>query len=84
MERGQIPSRIGDLQEVESLDLSRNYINGRIPTSLSQITRLGKLDLSENNLFGKIPIGTQLQSFDYAYGGNPLLRGATLPRTCSE
>ncbi|CAL9007140.1 unnamed protein product [Prunus brigantina] len=81
---GQIPSRIGNLQELESLDLSRNQINGRIPTSLSQIARLAKLDLSENNLIGKIPIGTQLQSFDYAYGRNPLLCGAPLPRTCPE
>ncbi|PQP96033.1 putative LRR receptor-like serine/threonine-protein kinase [Prunus yedoensis var. nudiflora] len=81
---GQIPSRIGNLQELESLDLSRNQINGRIPTSLSRIASLGKLDLSENNLFGKIPIGTQLQSFDDAYGGNPLLCGAPLPRTCPE
>ncbi|VVA27162.1 PREDICTED: LRR receptor [Prunus dulcis] len=81
---GQIPSRIGNWQELESLDLSRNQINGIIPTSLSRIASLGKLDLSQNNLFGKIPIGTQLQSFDYAYGGNPLLFGAPLPKTCSE
>ncbi|CAL9007148.1 unnamed protein product [Prunus brigantina] len=81
---GQIPSRIGNLQELDSLDLSRNQINGRIPTSLSQIARLAKLDLSENNLIGKIPIGTQLQSFDYAYDGNLLLCGAPLPRTCPE
>ncbi|PQP99448.1 putative LRR receptor-like serine/threonine-protein kinase [Prunus yedoensis var. nudiflora] len=54
--------------ELESLDLSRNQINGRIPTSLSRIASLG----------------TQLQSFDYAYGGNPLLCGAPLPRTYPE
>ncbi|PQQ17326.1 putative LRR receptor-like serine/threonine-protein kinase [Prunus yedoensis var. nudiflora] len=81
---GQIPSRIGNLQELESLDLSKNQINGKIPTSLSRIASLGKLNLSENNLFGKIPIGTQLQSFDYAYDGNRLLCGAPLPRTCPE
>ncbi|CAL9007308.1 unnamed protein product [Prunus brigantina] len=81
---GQIPSRIGNLQELDSLDLSRNQINGRIPTSLSRIYRIGYLDLSQNNLSGKIPIGTQLQTFDSAYGGNPLLCGEPLPRTCSE
>ncbi|KAL6293938.1 hypothetical protein ACE6H2_002080 [Prunus campanulata] len=81
---GQIPSRIGNLQELDSLDLSRNQLNGRIPTSLSRIYRISSLNLSENNSFGKIPIGTQLQSFDYAYGGNPLLCGPPLPRTCSE
>ncbi|KAH0970658.1 hypothetical protein GBA52_022814 [Prunus armeniaca] len=81
---GQIPSRIGNLQELDSLDLSRNQINGRIPTSLSRIYRIGYLDLSQNNLSGKIPIGTQLQTFVFAYGGNPLLCGEPLPRTCSE
>ncbi|PQM38780.1 LRR receptor-like serine/threonine-protein kinase GSO2 [Prunus yedoensis var. nudiflora] len=81
---GQIPSRIGNLQELDSLDLSRNQINGRIPISISRINRIGYLDLSENNLSGKIPISTQLQTFDSAYGGNPLLCGEPLPRTCSE
>ncbi|BFG21973.1 hypothetical protein CerSpe_082470 [Prunus speciosa] len=73
------------LQELDSLDLSRNQINGRIPNSLSRIHRIGYLDLSENNLSGKIPIGTQLQSFDpSSYGGNPLLCGLPLLRACAE
>ncbi|VVA40665.1 PREDICTED: LRR receptor [Prunus dulcis] len=81
---GQIPSRIGNLQKLDSLDLSRNQINDRISISISRINCIGYLDLSENNLFGKIPIGTQLQTFDYAYGGNPLLCGEPLPRTCPK
>ncbi|BFG21972.1 hypothetical protein CerSpe_082460 [Prunus speciosa] len=82
---GQIPPRIGMLQELDSLDLSRNQINGRIPNSLSQIDRISYLDLSENDLSGKIPIGTQLQSFGpSSYGGNPLLCGLPLLRTCTE
>ncbi|PQM35351.1 hypothetical protein Pyn_37286 [Prunus yedoensis var. nudiflora] len=82
---GQIPPRIGMLKELDSLDLSRNQINGRIPNSLSRIDRIGYLDLSENNLSGKIPIGTQLQSFGpSSYGGNPLLCGLPLLRTCTE
>ncbi|CAL2241779.1 unnamed protein product [Prunus armeniaca] len=81
---GQIPSRIGNLQELDSLDLSRNQINGKIPISISWINRIGYLDLSENNLSGKIPIGTQLQTFDSAYGGNTLLCGEPLPMTCSD
>ncbi|XP_008244922.1 PREDICTED: probable leucine-rich repeat receptor-like protein kinase At1g35710 [Prunus mume] len=79
--RSEFPPK---LNELEFLDLSRNQINSRIPTSLSWIARLAKLDLSENNLFGKIPIGTQLQSFEYACGGNRLLCGAPLPKTCPE
>ncbi|XP_021800548.1 probable leucine-rich repeat receptor-like protein kinase At5g63930 [Prunus avium] len=92
LSQNQIRGTIGNLRsefppklnELESLDLSKNQINGKIPTSLSWIASLGKLNLSENNLFGKIPIGTQLQSFDYAYDGNRLLCGAPLPRTCPE
>ncbi|VVA22179.1 PREDICTED: LRR receptor [Prunus dulcis] len=73
------------LQELDSLDLSRNQINGRIPKSLSWIDRIGYLDLSENDLSGKIPIGTQLQSVGpSSYGGNPLLCGLPLLRTCTE
>ncbi|CAL8123048.1 unnamed protein product [Prunus armeniaca] len=72
------------VQELDSLDLSRNQINGRIPISISWINRIGYLDLLESNLSGKIPIGTQPQTFDFAYGGNPLLCGEPLPRTCSE
>ncbi|KAI5345598.1 hypothetical protein L3X38_013475 [Prunus dulcis] len=82
---GQIPPRIGMLQELDFLDLSRNHINGRIPNSLSRIDRIGCLDLSENNLSGKIPTSTQLQSFGpSSYGGNPLLCGLPLLRTCDE
>ncbi|CAL2241704.1 unnamed protein product [Prunus armeniaca] len=82
---GQIPPRIGMLLELDSLDLSRNQINGRIPNSLSRIDRIGYLDLSENDFSGKIPTGTQLQSFGpSSYGGNPLLCGLPLLRTCDE
>ncbi|CAL9007163.1 unnamed protein product, partial [Prunus brigantina] len=81
----QIPPRIGMLQELDSLDLSRNQIDGRIPNSRSRIDRIGYLDLSENDFSGKIPIGTQLQSFGpSSYGGNPLLCGLPLLRTCDE
>ncbi|CAN6711063.1 unnamed protein product [Malus baccata var. baccata] len=80
---GQITPDIGKLESLDSLDLSRNHIDGRIPTSLARISRLSVLDLSHNNLIGKIPTGTQLQSFDPSvYAGNPQLCGPPLKKPC--
>ncbi|ONI27082.1 hypothetical protein PRUPE_1G067000 [Prunus persica] len=92
---GEIPSEVTDLVGLVSLNLSRNQLTVQIPPrigmlqeipkSLSWIDRIGYLDLSENDLSGKIPIGTQLQSFGpSSYGGNPLLCGLPLLRTCTE
>ncbi|XP_020412983.1 LRR receptor-like serine/threonine-protein kinase GSO1 [Prunus persica] len=82
---GQITKEIGNLQSLDSLDLSRNHIDGRIPTSLARIDRLGFLDLSYNNLFGKIPVRTQLQGFDPSfYAGNLQLCGPPLKKMCAD
>ncbi|KAI5343799.1 hypothetical protein L3X38_011675 [Prunus dulcis] len=81
---GQITPEIGNLQSLDSLDLSRNQIDGRIPTSLARIYRLSFLDLSYNNLSGKIPTSTQLQSFEFAYAGNPQLCGSPLKKMCAN
>ena len=59
---GQIPPDIGDLEELNVLDISKNW-SGQIP-SLSQIDPLGKLNLLNNSLSGRIPKGTQPQGFD--------------------
>ncbi|XP_022136356.1 polygalacturonase inhibitor-like [Momordica charantia] len=82
---GQIPDKMGELQSLESLDLSRNYLSGPIPSSFSQISRLGVLKLSYNNLSGKIPTGTQLQGFSTSsYEGNPYLCGDPLKKCFKE
>ncbi|XP_061999351.1 receptor-like protein EIX2 [Rosa rugosa] len=81
---GQITPEIGKLQSLDSLDISRNQIDGAIPTSLAQIDRLAYLDLSYNNLSGEIPTGTQLQTFEAAFVGNPQLCGPPLHNSCSQ
>ncbi|KEH25051.1 putative protein kinase RLK-Pelle-LRR-XV family [Medicago truncatula] len=52
---GQIPSTLGDLVSLVSLNLSRNGLQGQIPTSLGQMKVLKFLSLAGNNLSGSIP-----------------------------
>ncbi|CAL2241661.1 unnamed protein product [Prunus armeniaca] len=81
----QITPKIGNLQSLDALDLSRNQIEVRIPTNLSRINRLSFLDLSFNNLSSEIPVGTQLQSFDtFVYAVNPQLYGPPLKKMCAD
>ncbi|KAK2441377.1 receptor protein EIX2 [Trifolium repens] len=77
---GTIPKR----KNMESLDLSNNKLCGEIPQSMTLLNFLDYLNLSCNNFDGKIPIGTQLQSFNASYIGNPKLCGAPLNNCTTE
>ncbi|KAL8171910.1 hypothetical protein V2J09_023714 [Rumex salicifolius] len=52
---GTIPTDIGRLKQLHSLDLGRNNIGGAIPDSISDLSNLEVLDLSHNDLTGSIP-----------------------------
>ncbi|KAH0728902.1 hypothetical protein KY289_000090 [Solanum tuberosum] len=52
---GHIPSIIGDLVELRTLNLSHNVLEGHIPTSLQNLSVLESLDLSSNKISGEIP-----------------------------
>ncbi|XP_070018353.1 receptor-like protein 9DC3 [Nicotiana sylvestris] len=52
---GQIPSSIGDLIGLRTLNLSHNGLEGLIPTSLQYLSVLESLDLSFNKIGGGIP-----------------------------
>ncbi|XP_028206492.1 receptor-like protein EIX2 [Glycine soja] len=53
---GSIPSDIGKLTHLLSLDLGKNlYLHGQIPYQLGNLTHLQYLDLSYNHLDGELP-----------------------------
>ena len=52
---GNIPSKIGNLDNLLALHLSANKVNGEIPGELGKLSKLQYLFLSENQLTGTIP-----------------------------
>ncbi|KAG6546144.1 hypothetical protein Mapa_012178 [Marchantia paleacea] len=52
---GTIPTMLGNLRDLKSLNLSGNSFSGGIRSSLGNITQLESLDLSLNQLSGSIP-----------------------------
>uniref|UniRef100_A0A7N2LED4 non-specific serine/threonine protein kinase n=1 Tax=Quercus lobata TaxID=97700 RepID=A0A7N2LED4_QUELO len=52
---GNIPIGIGNLTNLESLDMGNNKLSGHIPFEIGKLHKLQYLDLSANNFFGNIP-----------------------------
>ncbi|XP_061988449.1 MDIS1-interacting receptor like kinase 2-like isoform X3 [Rosa rugosa] len=52
---GTIPPEIGNLTQLQLLNLSSNHLVGNIPVELGRLTSLGKLILKDNQLSGGIP-----------------------------
>ncbi|OEL35778.1 hypothetical protein BAE44_0003203, partial [Dichanthelium oligosanthes] len=65
---GVIPPGIGDLLNLDDLELADNYLTGEIPPEITKLTELQVLDLYNNSLRGHLPVGfgklTKLQWFD--------------------
>ena len=65
---GPLPPTLGDLTQLQILDVSRNQFSGPIPPALGDLTQLRMLDLSGNQFSGPIPpaLGdlTQLRMLD--------------------
>ncbi|TYJ50965.1 hypothetical protein E1A91_A01G246500v1, partial [Gossypium mustelinum] len=61
-----IPSFIGNLQQLESLDLSSNNLRSEIPLQLANLNFLSFINITNNKLVGPIPTSTQLRSFPEA------------------
>ncbi|WJZ92809.1 hypothetical protein VitviT2T_011784 [Vitis vinifera] len=83
--KGQIQSSIGNLRQLESLDLSQNRLSGEIPTQLANLNFLSVLNLSFNQLVGRIPTGNQLQTFSpNSFVGNRGLCGFPVNVSCED
>ncbi len=52
---GNIPSELGNLKDLKSLNLSNNSLSGAVPTELGNLTLLETLELERNQLEGEIP-----------------------------
>jgi len=52
---GSLGSKIGDLENLENLNLYYNQLQGKLPTELGKLKKLKKLELSENMFTGHIP-----------------------------
>uniref|UniRef100_A0A0R0EB01 Disease resistance R13L4/SHOC-2-like LRR domain-containing protein n=1 Tax=Glycine max TaxID=3847 RepID=A0A0R0EB01_SOYBN len=52
---GNLPSSMGSLSELQSLQIGNNTLSGIFPTCLKKNNQLISLDLGENNLSGSIP-----------------------------
>ena len=50
-----LPPELGQLSELRTLDLRRNYLGGSIPPQLGQLPNLTVLNLASNQLTGVIP-----------------------------
>ena len=54
---GPIPAELGDLSNLEFLDLGTNRLTGPIPAELSNLSNLSELQLLGNQLTGCVPVG---------------------------
>ncbi|XP_020232419.1 LRR receptor-like serine/threonine-protein kinase ERL1 [Cajanus cajan] len=52
---GEISPAIGDLGNLQSIDLQGNKLTGQIPDEIGNCAALAHLDLSDNQLYGDIP-----------------------------
>ena len=76
---------MGNLTNLESLDLSNNKFSGRIPQQLAELTFLAFFNVSDNYLTGPIPQGNQFATFDNtSFDGNSGLCGKPLSKGCES
>jgi hypothetical protein len=53
--RGTLPTELGYLTYLTSLNFARNDLSGTLPTELGRLSRLGLLNLEKNHIGGTLP-----------------------------
>jgi hypothetical protein len=70
--RGEVPQAVGNLTNLEVLDLSNNRLTGEIPRALESLHFLSYFNVSNNDLDGPVPAGGQFCTFpSSSFAGNP-------------
>ncbi|XP_042511980.1 LRR receptor-like serine/threonine-protein kinase ERL1 [Macadamia integrifolia] len=81
---GEISPAIGDLTNLQVIDLKGNRLSGQIPVEIGDCLSLTFLDLSDNMLYGDIPFSvSKLKQLDDLNLKNNMLTGP-IPSTLSQ
>ncbi|KAI4351883.1 hypothetical protein L6164_006188 [Bauhinia variegata] len=81
---GEISPAIGDLRNVQSIDLQGNKLTGQIPDEIGNCAALIHLDLSDNQLYGDIPFSiSKLKQLEFLNLKNNQLTGP-IPSTLTQ
>ncbi|XP_054787781.1 LRR receptor-like serine/threonine-protein kinase ERL1 isoform X2 [Prosopis cineraria] len=81
---GEISPAIGDLTNLQSIDLQGNKLTGQIPDEIGNCAALVHLDLSDNQLYGDIPFSiSKLKQLEFLNLKNNQLSGP-IPSTLTQ
>ncbi|KAI9076691.1 hypothetical protein K1719_041331 [Acacia pycnantha] len=81
---GEISPAIGELRNLQSIDLQGNKLRGQIPDEIGNCVSLIHLDLSDNQLYGDVPFSlSKLKQLEFLNLKNNQLTGP-IPSTFSQ
>ncbi|XVF12384.1 hypothetical protein REPUB_Repub08aG0112900 [Reevesia pubescens] len=81
---GEISPAIGDLRNLQSIDLEGNKLTGQIPDEIGNLGSLVHLDLSDNLLYGDVPFSiSKLKQLEFLNLKNNQLTGP-IPSTLTQ